>query len=132
MGVKRFEDLYAWQRARDLEIEVFAFTATLPASRDGKYCDQIRESSRSATRNTAEGFGRYYPKEFSRFLRIAAASLHETMSHLHHALDRGYLTSADHLRLSRLAKRAIKANLGLRKYLARCSPPDPFNDSRPD
>jgi len=126
MGAKRFEDLIAWQRARDLEREVFAFTATLPAVRDGKYCDQIRESSRSATRNTAEGFGRYYPREFSRFLRIAAASLHETMNQLHHALDRGYLPSADHLRLTRLAKRAIKANLALRKYLAHCSPPDPF------
>ena len=107
MGVRRFEDLYAWQRARDLEREVFAFTAVLPACRDSKYCDQIRESSRSAGRNTAEGFGRFYPKEFARFLRIAVASLHETMNQLHHARDRGYLTAAEHVRLVGLTKRAI-------------------------
>jgi len=123
MAARRFEDLHAWQRARDLEREVFAFTAVPPACRDGKYCDQIRESSRSAARNTAEGFGRFYPREFARFLRIAAGSLHETMSQLHHARDRGYLTAAEHIRLAGLTKQAIKANTGLQRYLAGCNPP---------
>src|SRR6266496_912433 len=47
-----------------------------------KYCNQIRESSRSARKNISEGFGRYYPKEFARFLRNANGSLHETKDHL--------------------------------------------------
>ncbi|HEX3701681.1 MAG TPA: four helix bundle protein [Vicinamibacterales bacterium] len=71
MGVRRFEDLIAWQLAYELQQQVFAFTASLPAVRDFKFCDQIRDSSRSAPRNIAEGFGRYYPKAFIRFLRIA-------------------------------------------------------------
>jgi four helix bundle protein len=82
MGVRRFEDLIAWQLAFQLQEEVFAFAASGPAARDVKYCDQIRESSRSATRNTAGGFGRYRPREFGHFLRIAGASLHETKNHL--------------------------------------------------
>ena len=58
MGVDRFEDLIAWQLADQLKTEIFAFTSLPPASRDFKYCDQIRDSIRSVTRNTAEGFGR--------------------------------------------------------------------------
>jgi hypothetical protein len=37
---------------------------------------------RSAPRNIAEGFGRYDPREFARYLRIARASLMETRNHL--------------------------------------------------
>jgi four helix bundle protein len=63
MGVRRFEDLVVWQLAHELQEEVFAFTAMLPTLRDVNYCDQIRESTRSVTRNIAEGFGRYEPRE---------------------------------------------------------------------
>ena len=76
MGVRRFEDLVAWQLAWDLREKVFAFTDKPRAARDVKFCGQIREATRSAAANTAEGFGRFYPREFARFLRIAAGSLH--------------------------------------------------------
>ena len=126
MGVRRFEDLVAWRLAYKLQQEVFAFTATEPVSRDVKYRDQIRESTRSATRNTSEGFGRYYPKEFIRFLRIATGSLHETKNHLHDGRDRGYLTRQEHEKLVRLTLRAVKANVRLQAYLQDCEPPTPF------
>jgi four helix bundle protein len=79
---QRFEDLIVWQRANELKEGVFAFTDRPLVRRDLKYCNQIQESARSATRNVAEGFGRYYPKKFRHFLRIAAGSLHETKAHL--------------------------------------------------
>jgi four helix bundle protein len=117
MGVRRFEDLIAWQLAFQLQEEVFAFTTREPATRDPKYCSQIQESSRSAARNTAEGFGRYRPKEFQYFLRIAAASLHETKNHLLDGLKRGYHSERDHERRRRLCLRGIKANSHLQRYL---------------
>jgi four helix bundle protein len=123
MGVRRFEDLVTWQLAYELQQEVFAFTAILPAARDFKYCDQIRESTRSATRNTAEGFGRYDPKEFIRFLRIASGSLHETKSRLLDGLDRGYLTASKHEQLVRLLLRGFKANVRLQAYLRNTNAP---------
>jgi four helix bundle protein len=126
MGVRQFEDLIAWQLADRLQQEVFAFTSTPPASRDFKYCDQIRESSRSTTRNTAEGFGRYYPKEFARFLRIAAGSLQETKNHLHDGLNQQYLSPDHHERLTRLCLRAMKANVRLIAYLRHATAPEPF------
>jgi four helix bundle protein len=103
MIAKRFEDLAAWRLAAQLRREVLAFTAKPPASDDVTFCDQIRDSSRPAARNTAEGFGRYYPKEFAHFLRIAAGSLAETVNHLRDGLEQGYLTRAQHERLTRLA-----------------------------
>jgi len=123
MGVRRFEDLIAWQLAYKLQNEVFAFTSTGPANRDFKYCDQIRDSSRSSTRNTAEGFGRFAPREFNRFLQIAAGSLHETKNHLQDGFDRGYLDGPLYERLRRLTLRAIKANSRLRRYLRTATVP---------
>jgi four helix bundle protein len=124
MIARRFEDLTVWQLASRLQQGVFAFTARRSAVADVKFCDQIRDSSRSAARNTAEGFGRYYPKEFARFLVIAAGSLAETVNHLHDALQQGYVTAAEHEQLTRVAFRALKANRRLRGYLKHAVAPE--------
>ena len=121
--MRRFEDLIAWQLAYQLQQEVFAFSSNNPAVRDSRLCDQIRECTRSAASNIAEGFGRFAPREFARFLRIAVGSLHESKNHLRDALDRGYLSPSEHERLERLALRAIKANVRLQAYLRHCDPP---------
>jgi four helix bundle protein len=131
MGVKRFEDLIAWQLADQLQTIIFEFTSQPPASRDFKYCDQIRDSIRSAKRNTSEGFGRYYPKEFARFLRIAAGSLQETKNHLQDGLKQQYLSPERHEHMKRLCLRAMKANVRLIAYLRHAKPPEPFEPKEP-
>jgi four helix bundle protein len=113
MGVSDFRELVAWQLSYELKCEVFAFTAKAPASRDFKYCDQIRSSSRSASTNIAEGFGRFRPREFARFLEIARASLVETRNHLVDGRDCGYLDDRLYSRLSNLALAARKATTNL-------------------
>ena len=113
VGVRDFRDLVAWQLAYELRCEVFAVTATGGAARDFKFRDQIRDASASAPRNIAEGFGRFGPREFARFLAIARASLIETRHHLIDGRDRGYIDSAAADRLSNLARAAIKATTGL-------------------
>jgi four helix bundle protein len=119
-GAKRYEDLVCWQLSYELQQAVFAITETGPVTRDLRFCDQIRESSRSATRNIAEGFGRFEPREFRRFLRIARGSLIETHNHLREGRDRGYLSIAQHGQLSSLATRAAGATSRLMAYLHRC------------
>jgi four helix bundle protein len=130
MAARRFEDLIVWQLSHDLKEGVFAFTATRPASLDRNFCDQIRESSRSAPTNISEGFGKYYPKEFIRYLRIAAGSLQETRNHLREALDRGFIEEAEFERLSRLSLRAFRAAVRLIAYLKNAKPPDPLSSLR--
>jgi four helix bundle protein len=120
MIARRLEDLICWQLAQELRDEVFAFISLPRARVDFKYCDQIRESARSAPRNTAEGFGRFAPREFAHYLRIAAGSLRETENHLKEGRACGYLEPAGYNRLIRLTYRALKANIRLQKYLRNC------------
>jgi len=120
MAARRFEDLECWQLARELERRVFAFTDKPPASSDFEYCRQIRKSSSSAPPNIAEGFGRYYPGDFARFIRNALGSLNETRDHLGAGFERRYLTEELYRELKTLANRAIGASVNLVKYLEGC------------
>jgi len=69
---RRYPDLECWQLANELKLRVYAFTAIEPAAWDRKYCAQIRDAARSAPRNIAEGFGRFWPREFAQFLDTRA------------------------------------------------------------
>jgi four helix bundle protein len=112
MGARDFRELIAWQLSYELKCEVLAFTANGPAAKDFKYRDQIRDSSSSAPSNIAEGFGRFRPGDFARFLEIAVASLKETQNHLIDGLDRGYLANPLYSRQN-LTRAALKSTTNL-------------------
>ncbi len=113
MVVQDFRDLLAWRLSYELKCEVFAFTATGPAAKDFKYCDQIRASSASAPANIAEGFGRIRPLDSARFREFARGSLMETLNHLIDGRDRGYLETALYSRLSNLTRAALRTTTAL-------------------
>ena len=113
MHVDDFRDLVAWQLSHELKCEVFAFTSTGAASRDFRYRDDIRGSSASAPANIAEGFGRFRPLEFARFLGIAKGSLQETRNHLIDGRDRGYLEDRLCSRLTNLSRAAERTTANL-------------------
>jgi four helix bundle protein len=119
MTVRDFQDLVCWRLSDALKCEVCAFTETGRASRDFKYCDQIRNSSASAPRNIAEAFGRFRPKDAARFAEFAVASLEETRSDLIDGHDRGYLTTELFSRLWNLSDRALRATKNWMLYLKR-------------
>jgi four helix bundle protein len=113
VAVRDFRDLLAWRLAYELKCEVFAFTAVGPPSKDFKYRDQIRASSASGPSNISEGFGRFRPRDFARFLEFARGSLMETQNHLIDGHDRGYLDAALYSRLSNLNRAALKTTTAL-------------------
>jgi four helix bundle protein len=113
MAVRDFRDLLCWQLSYELKCEVFAFTAKGAASRDFKYRDQIRDSAAAAPRDISEGFGRFRPREFARFLEFARASLMETETSLIDGRDRGYLTPELGSRLLNLAAAALRVTTSL-------------------
>ena len=119
-GARSPEEFDAWQLAWDLKERVFAFTATAPAVCDRRFCEEIREASRSAPDNIAEGFYRFNPPDFANFVRIARGSLGEVRNQLRHAHSKKYLNDADFDRLFDLCRRAIGAATGLRLYLMSC------------
>ena len=119
---KRYEDLVCWQLADELEKLVLELTETGPVSKDFKFRDQIRDSSSSATRNMAEGFGRFWPAEHANFLRIAKSSLMETHSSARSGFNRGYFSAKDTDRMQRLCGRSGKAATRLVRYLESLTP----------
>ena len=90
--VQRFEELIAWQKARDLAKQIYMLTRQEKFRRDFGLCNQIQRSAISAMSNIAEGFERGSRKEFHQFLVIAKASCAEVRSQLYVAMDIGYIT----------------------------------------
>ena len=74
------------------------------------------------THKIPDRLGRYYPREFARFTRVALGSLNETKDHLDAGLEQKYLEQSLHDELVTLADRAIGACVNLVKYLDSCPP----------
>jgi four helix bundle protein len=116
------DELDAWKlSAGALRDRIFDATEKGPASRDFPFRDQIRDASRSAPRNLAEGFGAYMPREFARFTRIARRSLVETQNHLLDGHTRKYFTERTTAELLSLCRRALGATTKLLRYLDGCN-----------
>jgi four helix bundle protein len=122
-GWKTFEEIGAWQRAREVKVLVIEFVERPKVARDFKYRDQIRDAARSAPTNIAEGFARFKHKEFAYFARVAKASEAEVLNHLMDALDSGYMTKEEFKLYEHAVKKALKAVNGLIRDLE--SRPDP-------
>ena len=67
-GIKQFEDLIAWQKARELTKAIYKATSDGIFSKDFGLKDQIRRAAVSAMSNIAEGFERSSKNEFLQFL----------------------------------------------------------------
>ena len=116
-GARSHKDLICWQRAYELKLQVYELLRTGTVTRDFEFSNQLRESAVSAPRLIAEGFGRYYPPEFARYLRLANGELKETIESLDDGVDRRHFTKDQVIPLQRLAKRSSKAASNLIAYL---------------
>ena len=122
-GVRNHQELHAWQLADAVRTEVREITA-LPAFR--AHIDlrtQLRGAIDSACTNIAEGFSRYQPRDIARFVRIAKASLTETIEHLASAADLGLMDQACAARLSVLTRRSRGACTQWIRYLENAKAP---------
>lgn len=112
--VERFEDLIAWQKARQLTVEIYRITAIGEFARDFGLRDQIRRAAVSIMSNIAEGFDRGSRGEFHQFLVIAKASCAEVRSPLYVAQDVGYISQGTFSNLSGTTNELSKIIGGLR------------------
>jgi len=113
----RFEDIIAWQKARELCILINQYTASESFSKDFKLVSQIKASSGSAMDNIAEGFERGGNKEFIQFLFISKGSAGETRSQLYRALDNKYISQDEFQVAYDLADEIGKLERGLISHL---------------
>ncbi|MDD5031593.1 MAG: four helix bundle protein [Patescibacteria group bacterium] len=113
-----FEDIKAWQLARDFRKNIYKITKTFP--KEELYCliAQMRRAAISITSNIAEGYGRYNFQENIQFCRIARGSLIEVLDQLYIALDEDYINQEKFNNLYNEGKngeRAINGYIGFLK-----------------
>ena len=112
--VERFDDLIAWQKARELTKRIYEVTRKGDFAKDFGLKDQIQRAAVSIMSNIAEGFERGGRAEFHQFLSTAKVSCAEVRSQLYVALDIGYLSQSAFDQLQSLAEEVGKILGGLR------------------
>ena len=121
-GAKTFQELIAWQRARELKKLVYALTNRSACRREPTLRAQLRDAAKGPPAHIAEGFGRKRPRDFSRFLTIARSSLDETENHLIDGIDLGLWKEEELDAIYRELRRAKTAISRLQEYLNNCDP----------
>ncbi len=117
MVIRRFEDIQAWQKARELTNAVYRFSNKSDFSKDFRFRDQIRSAAVSVMANIAEGYDTDSDADFIRFLSYARRSVTEVQSHLYVALDQGYITQQQFNELFELATSTRNLISGFIRYL---------------
>ena len=114
MGVSRFEDLIAWQKARLLAATIYRISTQGAFGKDYGLKDQIQRAAVSVMSNIAEGFERNSPAEFHQFLAVAKASCAEVRCQLYVAIDVGYIDRPEFDEIFALAEEVARLVGGLR------------------
>lgn len=114
---KGFEDLKAWQLARQLMIECHRLADGLPPKERYDLASQIRRSSKSVMANIAEGYGRYHYLDSLRFYYFARGSLDETINHVITAHDLTYINDARFWELYDLGRETERTLNGYINYV---------------
>lgn len=102
--IERFEDVQAWQKARELVREVYKISMGGRLSKDFGFKDQLCRAAVSSMSNIAEGFARMSARDFARFLDISRGSVMDVQSLLYVALDVGYVEKNEFDRLYQRAE----------------------------
>ncbi len=119
MKIERFEDIEAWQLARELTRKVYRLTKKTRFAKDYGLKRQIQDAAGSSMHNIAEGFDSETNAEFMRFLRYAKRSCTEVQSELYVALDEEYIAPIEFEDVYEQARRTRAAVRGFINYLKR-------------
>jgi four helix bundle protein len=114
MKIEHFEDIEAWQLARELTRFVYHLTKMTAFAHDCGLKRQIQEAAGSAMHNIAEGFDSETNAEFVRFLRYAKRSCTEVQSELYVALDEAYISMAE---FQDAYEQARRAHAAIRRFI---------------
>lgn len=117
MKIEKFEEIKAWQLARELTQKIYILTNNSRFSADYGLKNQIRAAAGSSMHNIGEGFDAESNAEFIRFLRYAKRSCTEVQSQLYIALDEKYITSLEFRESYELAANTRAKIRGFINYL---------------
>lgn len=75
-----FTSMPVYQKALELLIKIYQITKKFPPEEKYGITSDIRRAANSVVHNIAEGFGRFEPKDKTRFYKISRGSAYELMS----------------------------------------------------
>jgi len=116
--IERFEDLEAWQRARELTNVIYDMSDVGAFARDFPLRDQIRRAAVSIMSNIAEGFESHTSRLYIEHLGRAKASCGEVRAQLYLAHDRQYVSGEVFEQTLALAESVSRLTHGLIRYLS--------------
>jgi len=116
-GFQTFEDLEAYQVAREFRKAMYAVSRRLPDFEKFELASQIRRAAVSLTNNIAEGHGRYHYPDQIKFLLQARGSLEELIDDLNVCLDEKYVPPAEIETMKSLGWRALNVINGYGRFL---------------
>lgn len=92
MNLNYFEDIKAWQEARELNKSIYLLTSERTFNNDRSLKDQLQRASVSIMLNIAEGFDSGTDQSFINFLRYSFRSTSEAKAIIYIARDLNYIT----------------------------------------
>ncbi len=114
MQIERFEDIIAWQKARELTVSVYRHFRDC---KDFGFREQICRAAVSIMNNIAEGYERRSNNELKHFLFIAKGSSGEVRSMLHLASELNYISADNYMVLHDNSKEIARILSGFIKKL---------------
>lgn len=117
--IKSFEDLDCWKASSEVKKFISCIIKKLPASEKYDLIDNMKRASRSATRNIAEGYGRFHFKENIQFCRHSRGSLFELIDDLITSKNENYITDEEYLEGRNKIEKALSILNGYINYLGR-------------
>lgn len=99
MKIFSFEKLIAWQKARELALEIYKITKLFPKDELFGITSQMRRCSVSVASNLAEGSGRNSMKDKARFTEIAYESALELLNQLILSFDFEYIEEQKYIEI---------------------------------
>jgi four helix bundle protein len=123
MGGRDYTELDVWKLADEVRRRVRTILDRRVFNKDLDLRDQLRRAAEAPCPNIAEGFSRYHPRDFARFLRTAKGSLTEVIEHLSRALAQQCVTEQEVAEITSLTKRARGAATKLILYLENAEAP---------
>ena len=115
--ITRFEEIEAWQTARELTRLIYEYTEDGKFARDFGLKNQIRRASVSIISNIAEGFESQTQAQFIRYLGIAKASAGEARSQLYVVRDLQYIKEEQFSTVFQLAEKNSRQIANFIMYL---------------
>ena len=105
-GLREYRDFDVSKLAHEVRVRVWNITERPPFREHLWLRTQLRKAANSACATGAEGFSRYRPKEFARFLEIAKSSLNEIIEHMEDVLALRLASEAEAGEICSYARRA--------------------------